>query len=151
MNMTVYKWKNEYTKFCFIRNPYDRCISGWKHFSTIFKRNDDLVSYLTNTNPYYVADIEYGHIFMSQTKQIQYNDQTCAVDIIGRFEHLDEDLNHILNIIGFTITHTFKPTQRINVSNTSGSNTYYMHVTSIKFINKLFADDFNNFHYQMMV
>jgi hypothetical protein len=44
MNMTDEKW-NTYTKFCFIRNPYTRALSGWKHFDTIF----DLKSTFSNS------------------------------------------------------------------------------------------------------
>jgi len=40
MNMDAEKW-GTYTKFCFIRNPYDRAISGWKHFKSIFNINID--------------------------------------------------------------------------------------------------------------
>ena len=34
MNMTPQKW-DTYYKFCFIRNPYDRIISGWYHVNKL--------------------------------------------------------------------------------------------------------------------
>ena len=84
MNMTDEKWKT-YTKFCFIRNPYTRALSGWKHFDTIFNLNSIFSNYLSQ-NKYDITDIEYGHIFMSQKTQIQDVDGSCGVDLIGRFE-----------------------------------------------------------------
>lgn len=109
MNMDEEKW-NTYTKFCFIRNPYSRVMSGWKHFNTIYKRDIDLFTYLNNPNILNtISDIEYGHVFMSQKRQIQEMNGLCGVNIIGRFEHLENDLRIILNQLGFkNIIHPIK-------------------------------------------
>ena len=143
MNMTEEKW-NTYTKFCFIRNPYTRALSGWKHFDTIFNLKSTFATYLSQ-NKYNVTDIEYGHIFMSQKTQIQDVDGSCGVDLIGRFENLENDLRYILFKIGFDkIVHTPK---KVNVSNKSGSENYLFEKSAIQKINTLFADDLDLFHY----
>ena len=143
MNMTEEKW-NTYTKFCFIRNPYTRALSGWKHFDTIFNLNTMFSDYLSQ-NKYSVTDIEYGHIFMSQKMQIQDVDGSCGMDLIGRFENLENDLIYILNKIGFDkILHTPK---KVNVSNKSGSDDYVFEKIAIQKLNTLFADDLDLFHY----
>ena len=144
MNMDPDKWKS-YTKFCFIRNPYSRVVSGWRHFNAILYKNMPLYEYLHDTN---ISDIEYGHIYMSQKKHIQNQDGHCGVDIIGRFEHLEEDLREILNTLGFDrIVHKVR---KVNVSNHSGSDDVHMDIRTIQIVNKLFKDDFDTFHYQMI-
>ena len=143
MNMTDEKW-NTYTKFCFIRNPYTRALSGWKHFDTIFDLKSTFSNYLSQ-NKYDVPDIEYGHIFMSQKTQIQDVDGRCGVDLIGRFENLENDFVYILHQLGFdTILHTPK---KVNVSNKTDSENYVFEKNPIKILNTMFADDLNLFHY----
>jgi hypothetical protein len=148
MNMNQEKW-NTYTKFCFIRNPYSRVLSGWKHFNIIFNRNINIYDYLNNRDLFNnVSDIEYGHVFMSQKKHIQDINYLCGVDIIGRFEHLEDDFRLILNKIGFeNIIH---PIKKVNVSNNSGSDDVVLEGRTIKKLNELFLDDFESFHYTMV-
>lgn len=144
MNMTHEKWST-YTKFCFIRNPYTRALSGWKHFDTIFNLNSTFANYLSQ-NRYDNTDIEYGHIFMSQKTQMQDVDGSCGVDLIGRFENLEDDFRDILFKIGFSkIVHTPK---KENVSNKTGSENYVFEKIVIQKLNALFADDLSLFHYK---
>jgi len=143
MDMNEEKW-NSYTKFCFVRNPYDRALSGWKHFDIILNKTSVFYEYLNNK--YNVSDIEYGHIFMSQRTQIQNTDGTCGVDIIGKFENLEEDLRKILKKIGFnTILHVPK---KENVSNKEGAETIVLEKKTIQKLNELFMDDLESFHYK---
>lgn len=148
MNMNEEKWKT-YTKFCFIRNPYDRALSGWKHFNIVLKLNIDFFNYLNKSNLINsVSDIEYGHIFMSQKRQIEDINGECGVDIIGRFEYLEDDLRSILNYLGFNkIIH---PIKKLNVSNESGAEDIILERKAVKKLNELFLDDFEMFHYQKM-
>ena len=146
MNMTDEKW-NTYTKFCFIRNPYTRALSGWKHFDTIFNLKSTFSNYMSQ-NKYDVTDIEYGHIFMSQKTQIQDIDGSCGVDLIGRFENLENDFIDILHKLGFDkILHKSK---KENVSNKTGSDSYVFEKASIQKMNTLFADDLALFHYTQL-
>ena len=95
-----------------------------------------------------VSDIEYGHIFMSQKRQIEDLSGECGVDIIGRFEYLEDDLRCILNHLGFTkIIH---PIKRLNVSNTEGAQDLLLDKRTISLLNQLFLDDFETFHYEML-
>jgi len=145
MDMTEEKW-NTFKKFCFIRNPYERALSGWKHFNTIYNRNGDFYTYLNNPNILHsISDIEYGHIFMSQKIHIQNSDGNCGLDLIGRFENLEEDLTNILTQLGFKIIH--KP-KKLNVSNENGSDKLVLDLRTVRLLNKLFCDDFDVFHYK---
>jgi hypothetical protein len=147
LNMDEEKWKT-YTKFCFIRNPYDRVLSGWRHIEKVFKRGITFNQYIMQ-DKYNVSDIEYGHVFMSQKTQIQNIDGNCGVDIIGRFEHLEHDFVLILKHLGFEkIVHTPK---KINSSkNFADRNNINLSISEIRVLNILFEDDFNLFHYKKL-
>jgi len=147
MNMDEEKW-NTYTKFCFIRNPYSRIISGWKHFNIIFNRNINIYDYLNNDHINNITDIEYGHTIMSQKRQIQDINGLCGVNLIGRFEHLEDDFRIILNQIGFK--NTIHPIKKVNVSNNTNTDDVILEGKIIKKINELFFDDFEVFHYRMI-
>lgn len=145
MNMDAEKWAT-YTKFCFIRNPYSRFVSGWRHFNKILNKNKSMYDYSINTN---VSDIEYGHIFMSQKKHIQTKDGQCGVNIIGRFEHLEDDLREILGLLGFKqILHQV---HKVNVSNNTGTDDVTLEIRTIRKVNELFRDDFDAFHYLLII
>jgi len=146
MNMDEEKWIT-YTKFCFIRNPYDRTFSGWKHINIILNKNSVFFNYISQ-NKFLVSNIEYAHVFMNQIKHIQNEDGTCGVDIIGKFETLEEDFIKILNKIGFTdIVHREK---KVNVSNISGSDTLSLDIQTIKRLNLICKEDLDAFHYKMV-
>lgn len=148
MNMDEEKWET-YTKFCFIRNPYDRALSGWKHFNIVLKMNIDFNSYISKQNLIHsVSDIEYGHIFMSQKRQIEDINGLCGVNLIGRFEHLEHDFKIILNQLGFD--KIYHPVEKVNVSNEDGAEDIILERKTIIKLNELFTDDFEMFHYQMI-
>lgn len=147
-NMNAEKWKT-YTKFCFIRNPYDRVKSGWLYINQTLNPDIKLtLDQYINQDPHDVSDIEYGHVFMSQKTQIQDVDGKCGVDIIGRFENLEDDFCRILKLIGFdNIIHTPK---KMNVTSNAETKELKLTSTAIKKINMLFADDLNAFHYKII-
>jgi hypothetical protein len=100
-------------------------------------------------NAYGVSDIEYGHVFMTQKKYIQEVDGNCGVDLIGRFEHLEEDFKKILSKIGFpTMIHREK---KVNVSNKEGSKTLSLDIRSIRRLNQLLEEDLDTFHYKKLI
>lgn len=144
MQMNHEKW-DTYIKFCFIRHPYERAISGWKHFNKVLNKNMDFYKYIS-INKYLVTDIEYGHIFMQQYSQIQNIDKTCGINIIGKFETLEDDFRLILKIIGFEkINHVIT---KSNVSNEDGSTNFVLDNKTINVLNELFKDDLELFHYK---
>ena len=148
MNMDEEKWKI-YKKFCFIRNPYERALSGWNHINIKLNLKSDFFDYINKPNLLNdVSDIEYGHIFMSQKRQIEDETGECGVDIIGRFEYLENDLRVILNNLGFE--KIFHPIEKVNVSNKNGAEDVIFEKKTIRKLNHLFADDLDFFHYQLI-
>lgn len=143
-NMDADKW-NEYFKFCFIRHPYSRAISAWKHIKQIFPNSLPFNEYIRQ-NKYFVSNIEYGHIFMSQLIHITDISGKCGMNMIGRFEHLEEDLEIILNKIGFRqIIHNKK------IINSSKNFTLKIDRKMLRIMNYLFSDDFRYFRYKMVL
>lgn len=149
MNMDEEKW-NTYTKFCFIRHPYDRAYSGFNHINKVLNLNTTFENYMMLENILNISNIEYGHIFMEQTKHIEKNDGTCAMNIIGRFENLEDDFKNILQQIGFTQKEIIHKSEKKNVSNKTNSNQLSITIGSIKEMNKIFINDFSNFHYKKL-
>lgn len=144
MDMDAEKW-NTYTKFCFVRNPYVRAISGWVHFKQELNLPYDFLHYIRQ-HPYHVSDIEFGHIFMNQTTQIENALGECGVDYIGKFETLETDFKYILRALGFSIVHP-ENMRKKNVSNINNSDVYTFDKVAIMHMNKLFKRDFDMLHY----
>jgi hypothetical protein len=73
---------NSYFKFCFVRNPWDRAIS--RYYWNIKKtgKAEDLDESLKNNEP-------------NSNWQIYTIDDRLAVDYVGKFENLTEDLNFV--------------------------------------------------------
>ena len=83
---------------------------------------------------------------MTQREQIKDIDGKCGVDLIGKFETLEEDFRIILSKIGFDkIVHIPK---KENVSNKDGAESIVLEKKTILKLNELFADDLEMFHYK---
>lgn len=150
-NMNEEKW-NTYFKFCFVRHPYYRALSAWKHINNILPNILPFDDYICQ-NKFNTSDIEYGHFFMSQSQYITDINGNCGVNMIGRFEHLEEDLKLILNKIGFKIIfhkldNNLKKINTLHEYNEINSNKLVLSKKSILILNYLFDDDFNNFNYK---
>ena len=94
MGMNATKW-NTYFKFCFIRNPYDRIISGFNHVNRYNLPFDNYLNLEKRVN-----DVEYIHVFMPQYKHIIDETGKPFVNYVGKFENLEDDLRFVLKTIG---------------------------------------------------
>ena len=139
MNMNNYKW-NTYTIFTFIRNPYDRIVSGWNYVN---KYNIDFKKFilfgkLTN-------NWDYWHTFMPQTKHLIDVDNKINVHFIGRFEKLEDDLKTILFGIGIK-----KISHIANIKNSKKHENYieyYENNDILNIVNGYIKSDIDYFKY----
>jgi hypothetical protein len=108
-------WRS-YFKFAFDRNPWDRQVS-WYLYKTKSKRSrPPFESFMSSRRRAYVNNYE-----------IYTEDGALAVDFVGRYENLEEDLNKALELAG-TGTHITIP--RVNVTpNKDESRSYRSYYT----------------------
>ena len=78
---------NNYFKFCFVRNPWDRAISHYYWFIREPERSKDLNEFLIKQNK-----LNYSYIYMIDNK--------IAVDFVGKYENMMQDLSFVCNKLG---------------------------------------------------
>jgi hypothetical protein len=138
-----------YFKFTFVRNPYDRLISGWTNkvinggsggglqgikSPERLMNFDYFVDWLINQNPNEI--------------NIHYRPQALLVppevDFTGRTESIERDLQFVLSQVGLDVR------QRIPHENSTGPrriNLMDIKSSTIKSINILYREDFERFDY----
>lgn len=139
MGMTMDKW-DSYYKFCFVRNPYDRLVSGWNYVN---KYNIPLQAFINiNKNS---TDWDYWHVFMNQSRHIINEKGKLGVNFVGKYESLEDDFKKVLNHIGINnIVHNSK--NKINSKVHHNYNTYYSPELTER-VYHFFKEDFSNFNY----
>ena len=139
MGMNKENW-DTYFIFTFIRNPYDRLVSGWNYCN---KYNIPFKNYIhinMNANSY-----DYWHVFMPQTRHIIDINGKTKINFMGKIETIEEDLKKILFKIGFTkIIHIpFKK----NSKKHDDYITYYNNEI-LEYVNLLLNEDIINLDYE---
>jgi hypothetical protein len=99
INMNREKWKT-YKIFCFVRNPYDRLISGWNFLKSKHGISSSFEEFIFKENV--VSDFEYIHSFMSQYDNMIDENNKFKINYLGKFENIEEDFKNILLNLGFS-------------------------------------------------
>jgi hypothetical protein len=109
----------EYFKFCFVRNPWDRLVSWWnmmknkgihndfskylleaKNFSGFLEKTEIINETLDGS----IKDLGYPKsISFNQLDYISDSEGKVLVDFIGRFENINEDFLKISEKMGFDL------------------------------------------------
>jgi len=141
MNMNKEKW-NTYFIFTFIRNPYDRIVSGWNYINKYKIPFNAFLNLNMKANSF-----DYWHVFMTQSRHLIDLNGKINVNYIGKFESLEDDLNIVLNKIGFTkITH--KPFKKNSKSHKNYKEYYNDEI--LNKVNNLLKEDFGNLDYKIL-
>lgn len=134
---------DEYLKFTFVRNPYDRWVSlyNWSRKHKAIQKKDSLLDFVRKgVEGKYKKHPRYR--YMPQGDWITDFDGNIPVDFIGRFENLQKDFDYICKEIG----HKMK-LGRINVSTPYATRENCCPKTKT-LIRKYHAKDFDLFGYQ---
>ena len=99
MGMTPEKW-DTYYKFCFIRNPYDKIVSGWNYVN---KNKYPFMFYLNK--PFKKNAWDYWHVLMPQVRHIINEKGKIGVDFIGLNENLEDDFDKVLTHLSLKNIH----------------------------------------------
>ena len=150
-------WKN-YFKFTFVRNPYDRYISGYislknRAFPDDTISNLDINSLLHNCDK--VGNGKFFKIFINQFDHlIDYNNE-LNMQFIGDVENLDSNLIKVLNILGIK---NFKHLDSENYDSNSFFKMFYIDRSKTNYdlltneivlkINDVFENDFKYFNFK---
>ena len=129
---------NDYFKFAFVRNPWDRVVS-WYNFSKKIKNPD---SHRNITGKNFLSYIKEYEIIWANKQQTQ-SDFTKCCDFVGRYENLQNDFNIICDKIGI-------PQQQLphkNATNHKHYTEYYDDETK-QIVAKKYAKDIEYFGYK---
>lgn len=139
MKMTPEKWKT-YFIFTFVRNPYDKIVSGWNYCNKYKINFQNYININFNANDY-----DYWHVFMSQTRHVIGPNGKNRADFIGYYENLEQHLKIILHKIGFEeiVHHPYLKNEKKHAN----YKEYYINETIIKKVQYLLKEDFNNLEY----
>ena len=131
---------NDYFKFSFVRNPWDKMVSQYYFNHTKWVKPDTSFSqYIKKMGAgIKITAYEYLHLPYLQDK-----DKTVLVDFIGRFESLQEDFNAVCDKI---------ETPRLNLRHVNKSNhkhyTEYYDDETREIVADKFKEDIDHFGYK---
>jgi chondroitin 4-sulfotransferase 11 len=113
---------NQYFKFAFVRNPWDRLVSWWEMMRRnvvegrprngfqryIMERARTFEEFLQQCDSEYRDADGAKWIYRNQVDYLRDRDEVLLVDFVGRFEQLQLDFSHVaarLNVAPITLPH----------------------------------------------
>lgn len=138
---------DNYYKFTFVRNPWDRMVSIYKYLG--FNNKCDFKTFLFS---YYKDKIfEERFWFVGPQSDFIYDPKgKLLVDFVGRFEDLQNDFNQVCRKIGIPLaqlSHINKSTDEKNATVFKCYQDYYDQ-ESIAFIEEIYKSDIELFSYK---
>ena len=136
----------EFYKFTFIRNPWDRIISQFAYM----QQRPDLMEYIgmnidTEFKSYLGLIQQKEHVqWMPQYKFILDGEGTLLVDQIGRLESFETDFSSILAALKLDQS---EEAAHLNRSNRKSLNEYYSDREAVEMVADIYAKDIELFGY----
>ncbi|MFT7686576.1 MAG: hypothetical protein ACI9FB_001921 [Candidatus Azotimanducaceae bacterium] len=135
----------EYFKFAFIRNPWDRMVSNWKMFTTQEFRIEQLRS-MTGENVSSFADFVH---FSAQKANHHWQPQVLympdELDFVGRVDLFHNDFNSVLNTIGCN-------ERMLSKSNVTERKEYWYYYTPelVDYVAEIYSTDIERFGFSFV-
>ncbi|NWK56809.1 sulfotransferase family 2 domain-containing protein [Verrucomicrobiaceae bacterium N1E253] len=134
---------DQYYKFTFVRNPWDRMVSNWKMFTTQPSRMKQL-EVMTNAD---LSDFESFVSFAIDCPNHHWQPQALftpePLDFVGKLESFDEDMNRLLSHLGRTPLALGKQ----NSTRRKGYRDYYS-PTLVEVVADYYRRDIESFGYE---
>lgn len=144
---------NNYFKFCFVRNPYDRLVSAFEYLKNGGNQNGDLyfkelienhyptfeefvLGFLNKDNVNSILLLRPQYLFVCDEKF------EIMVDFCGRFENIERDINVVCEKVGID-----KKLEKTNASNKKNHQYYYFNEKVKKKVYEIYSKDFEIFGY----
>lgn len=140
---------NSFFKFSFVRNPWDRAVSGYKWQKKVMKKKITFREYLLlcskHSNLYKdkkLINLENCH-FVPQSWYVFDKNGCLLVDFVGKYEQLQVDMNTVLNKLNIEI----KELSNNNKGNNLPYFFYYFDIRNIILVKRIYSEDIVNFNY----
>lgn len=148
---------NEYFKFAFVRNPFDRIVSVYQYFNQGGNRNEDLYYQEIFKNKYNTfekfvleflnKDIIHEHNLLRPQYLFIYDFKgECQVDYIGKFEDIDNGFDIISKKLNIS-----QKLPKANSSKRKKYKEYYQNNRVKEKIILLYKKDFEFFDYSKTI
>jgi len=131
-----------YFKFCFVRNPYAKAVSDWKHRMRVKKKDVSFAEFLRMM----IGEIQDIGLLphMRDNWPIYTIDDRIVADYVGRFENLDQDLKAVFERLSLPFSGRLAETNR---ARPYAYRDYY-DVETRKMTARLFEKEIETFRYQ---
>ncbi len=146
---------NNYTKFVFIRHPYEKVVSAYFFLKngkpltkgSVFKYTDSLRNFLTALLIYFnvlstkIIPFKLWSLIRPIKKNKSYlldSSETFIVNYIGLTERLDEDLKKIMQALHVELNN-FEGVQKINTSSHKSHEDYFQSGLHKKIFDRIYA------------
>jgi hypothetical protein len=139
-------------KFCFVRNPWDRCVSWYCH-------HVDQPPYDRYTFKDWIRagmphhwNIQNGTVYQNQRTPLEQfrfiadDDQKLVVDFVGRVERFPKDMAAVAKVLGCKLPRTAPRINRAKGRLSADYRTYYDDQTA-ELVGKMLAPDIRLFGY----
>jgi len=113
---------DNYFKFCFVRNPWDRCVSMYHYFQHLVNIRPNPTAWrdkVIRNCPDFLSYIRSEQYFAPslQVRQLIDKDNTINIDYVGKIETFQQDFDNICDKIGI-------PRQKLSHKNKTNHKHY---------------------------